>query len=175
MMLNKISTLILPLLIITILSWGIVKRQPVYEYFIEGAKDGFGVAIKIIPYLVAIIFAVTVFRASGLLDFITAPIAAFTNNLGLPTEVIPVVFTRPLSGAAALGVFSDLAYRMPPDSYAVKLAAIIIGSSETTFYVLSVYFGSVGIIKFRYALLTGIIADIAGIAIAVMIARLFFY
>lgn len=173
-MLNNISTLILPLFILIILTWGMLKKQPVYEQFIDGAKDGFNVSIKIIPYLIAIIFAVTIFRTSGLLEFITAPIAAVTANIGLPADVLPVVFTRPLSGAAALGLFSDLAGRLNPDSYTVKLAAIIIGSSETTFYVLSVYFGSVGITKFRYALLTGLIADIAGIAAAICIAHFLF-
>ncbi len=173
-MLNKISTLILPLLILIILTWGMVKKQPVYENFIDGAKDGFDVAIKIIPYLVAIIFAVTLFRASGLLEFITAPIASITANIGMPADVLPVVLTRPLSGSAALGLFSELASRLNPDSYTVKLAAIIVGSSETTFYVLSVYFGSVGITKFRYALLTGLIADAAGIIAAVAAARFFF-
>ena len=173
-MLNKISTLILPVLILIILTWGMVKKQPVYENFIDGAKDGFDVAIKIIPYLVAIIFAVTLFRASGLLEFITAPIASITANIGMPADVLPVVLTRPLSGSAALGLFSELASRLNPDSYTVKLAAIIVGSSETTFYVLSVYFGSVGITKFRYALLTGLIADAAGIIAAVAAARFFF-
>ncbi len=174
-MLNKISTLILPLIIVLILSWGVFKKQPVYEYFVEGAKDGFEVAIKIIPYLVAIIFAVTLFRTSGLLEFLTTPIAAFTTSIGLPEDILPVVLTRPLSGSAALGLFSDLAARLNPDSYTVKLAAIIVGSSETTFYVLSVYFGSVGITKFRYALITGLIADFAGIAAAIVVARYFFY
>ena len=173
-MLNKISTLILPILILTILTWGILKKQPVYEQFIDGAKDGFTVSIKIIPYLVAIIFAITLFRTSGLLEFITAPIASITANIGLPLDVLPVVLTRPLSGSAALGLFSDLASRLNPDSYTVKLAAIIIGSSETTFYVLSVYFGSIGITKFRYALLTGLIADAAGIITAIAVARYFF-
>ncbi len=173
-MMNNISTLILPLMVLTILTWGMLNKQPVYEHFIDGAKDGFDVSIKILPYLVAIIFAVTVFRASGLMDFIAAPISHISARIGLPADVLPIVFTRPLSGSAALGLFSDLAARFNPDSYTVKLAAIIIGSSETTFYVLSVYFGSVSITKFRYALLTGLIADAAGIAAAIWIAHLFF-
>ncbi len=173
-MYETISNLILPILILTILTWGIVKKQPIYEHFVDGAKEGFGVSIKIIPYLVAIIFAVTIFRASGLMDFIAKPLALLTNNIGLPTDVLPIIFTRPLSGSAALGLFSELAAKLDPNSYTVKLAAIIVGSSETTFYVLSVYFGSVGIVKFRYALLTGILADIIGIISAIFVAQLFF-
>lgn len=171
---SEVSALILPLLILLILSVGIIKKQPVYEHFIDGAKDGFNVAIKIIPYLVAIIFAISLFRASGLLDFITSIIGCYTAKLGLPVDVLPIVFTRPLSGSAALGLFSELVSNINPDSYTAKLAAIIVGSSETTFYVLSVYFGSVGIKKYRYAVLTGIFADIIGIIAAVIVAQVLF-
>ena len=173
-MLNNISSLILPILILTILSWGIYKKQPIYEQFIEGAKDGFNVAIKIIPYLVAIIVAISVFKASGLMNGISNLISGFTTKIGLPTEVLPLIFTRSLSGSATLGLFSELVNNIGTDCYAAKLAAIIVGSSETTFYVLSVYFGSVGILKFRYALLTGLIADFAGIVFAVITATYFF-
>lgn len=170
----QISALILPVLILIVFSWGICKKQPVYEQFVEGAKDGFTVSIKIIPYLVAIIFAISIFRASGLLDFLTVSFGHFTDKIGLPSEILPIVFTRPLSGAAALGLFSDLVTNSDPNSYTAKLAAIIIGSSETTFYVLSVYFGAVGVLKYRYALLTGLIADAISIIAAIFVAQLFF-
>lgn len=173
-MLNNISTLILPVLILIILCWGICKKQPIYEQFIDGAKDGFNVAIKIIPYLVAIIVAISVFRASGLMEGISSLISGVTTKIGLPTEVLPLVFTRSLSGSATLGLFSELVNNIGTDNYTAKLAAIIVGSSETTFYVLSVYFGSIGILKFRYALLTGLIADFAGIVFAVITATYFF-
>ena len=171
---EQISLLILPLLILTIMLVGIIKKQPIYEQFVEGAKNGFTVSIRIIPYLVAIIFAISVFRASGLLEALTSIIGRFTDNFGLPSEVIPIIYTRPLSGSAALGLFSELVSNINPDSYTAKLAAIIIGSSETTFYVLSVYFGAIGILKYRYALLTGILADIIGILTAVFVAQIFF-
>ena len=173
-MITLISTLILPLLILIVISWGVFRKQPVYEQFVDGAKDGFGVSIKIIPYLVAIIFAISIFRASGLLEFITLKIGAVTDAIGLPTDVLPIVFTRSLSGSATLGLFSDLVSNINPDAYTAKLAAIIVGSSETTFYVLSVYFGSIGILKYRYALLTGLIADAIGICVAIPVAQLFF-
>lgn len=168
-MIEKISLYILPIMILSILSLGMAKKVPVYEEFIEGAKDGFKVAVSIIPYLVAIIVAVSMFKASGILDILKN----FANSF-IPPDIIPIIFTRSLSGSATLGLFSDIAKNLGPDSYVTKLAAIMVGSSETTFYVLAVYFGSIGIKKYRYAILTGIIADITGIVLAILVARMFF-
>ena len=168
-MIEKISLYILPIMILSILSLGMAKKIPVYEEFIEGAKDGFKVAVSIIPYLVAIIVAVSMFKASGIWDILKN----FANSF-IPPDIIPIIFTRSLSGSATLGLFSEIAKNLGPDSYVTKLAAIMVGSSETTFYVLAVYFGSIGIKKYRYALLTGIIADITGIVLAILVARMFF-
>ena len=168
-MIEKISLYILPIMILSILSLGMAKKVPVYEEFIEGAKDGFKVAVSIIPYLVAIIVAVSMFKASGILDMLKN----FANSF-IPPDIIPIIFTRSLSGSATLGLFSEIAKNLGPDSYVTKLAAIMVGSSETTFYVLAVYFGSIGIKKYRYAILTGIIADITGIVLAILVARMFF-
>ena len=168
-MIETISLYILPVMILTILTLGMAKKVPVYEEFIEGAKDGFKVAVSIIPYLVAIIVAVSMFKASGILDILKN----FANSF-VPPDIIPIIFTRSLSGSATLGLFSEIAKHLGPDSYVTKLAAIMVGSSETTFYVLAVYFGSIGIKKYRYALLTGIIADITGIVLAILVARMFF-
>ena len=162
-MLETISLYILPIMILAILCTAVVKKVPVYEEFIEGAKDGFKVAVSIIPYLVAIIVAVSMFKASGILDFAKN----FAGSL-IPADIIPIIATRSLSGSATL--VKDFG----PDSYIAKLAAIMVGSSETTFYVLAVYFGSVGIKKYRYAVMTGIIADITGIVLAILAARVFF-
>ena len=156
-------------MIISILTAGIIKKVPVYEEFIEGAKDGFKVSIAIIPYLIAIIVAVSMFNASGAIDMLKN----FTFGL-IPPDIIPLVITRPLSGSAALGVFSNIVNSIGPDSFTAKLAAIMVGSSETTFYVLAVYFGSIGIKKLRYAVITGIIGDITSIALAIWVAYLFF-
>ena len=173
-MLETISIFILPTIILIILSVAILKKVPIYEEFISGAKDGFDVAIKIIPYLIALIVAISMFRASGALDLISSWFAPILNRFRLDADIIPIVFTRSLSGSATLGLFSELAAKHGTDAFITKLAAIMVGSSETTFYVLSVYFGSVGIKKFRYALLTGIIADITGIVLAIWVAHLFF-
>ena len=171
---SSVSVYILPLIILTIITTGMLKKVPIYESFVEGAKDGFKVSISIIPYLVAIIVGISMFKASGAIDIISNSISKFCTNLCIPIDVIPIMITRSLSGSATLGLFSDIASSLGPDSYTTKLAAIMVGSSETTFYVLSVYFGSVGIKKFRYALLTGVIADVIGIVLAILVARMFF-
>lgn len=171
---ENFSLAILPLMIVIILTVGILKKVPVYEEFVEGAKDGFSVSIKIIPYLVALIVAISMFRASGAIDWLTSMFLVFFEKLAIPTDIVPIMLTRSLSGSATLGLFADIASNFGPEAFTTKLAAIMVGSSETTFYVLAVYFGSVGIKKFRYAILTGIIADIIGIMLAIWVARLFF-
>lgn len=173
-MIEKISIAILPILILVILSFGLLKKVPVYEEFIEGAKDGFKVSVTIIPYLVALVVAISMFRASGALDWITSAFGFVLNKLQISADIVPIMFTRSLSGSATLGLFAELAAKNGANSFTTLLAAIMVGSSETTFYVLSVYFGSIGIKKFRYAILTGIIADITGIVLAILVARAFF-
>lgn len=168
-MIEKISLYILPIMILAILCVGLIKKVPVYEEFIEGAKDGFKVSVSIIPYLVAIMVDVSMFKACGAMDLIKNFVGDF-----IPADIVPIMLTRSLSGSATLGLFSDIANNFGPDAYVTKLAAVMVGSSETTFYVLAVYFGSIGIKKFRYALLTGIIADFTGIVLAILVSRLFF-
>ncbi|MBR3889073.1 spore maturation protein [bacterium] len=173
-MINTISLYLLPILIITILTIALVKKVPIYEEFTEGAKDGFTVSIKIIPYLVAIIVGISMFRASGAMESITNFLSPLLSIFSIPVDSIPVMITRPLSGSATLGLFSEIAHKFGPDAYTTKLCAVLVGSSETTFYVLSVYFGSIGIKKFRYALLTGLLADVIGIIVAIFVCSLIF-
>ena len=171
---NTLSLWLLPVIILGILGLAMIKKIPVYETFIEGAKDGVKVSVNIIPYIVAIIVAISMLRASGAIDLTALMFSEILAKLHIPVDILPLAIVRSLSGSAALGVFSDIAANNPVDSYTTKLAAIMLGSSETTFYVLAVYFGSVGIRKFRYALITGILADIVGIVASICIARLFF-
>ena len=161
-------------MILFILAFGMLKKVSVYEEFVEGAKDGFKVSISIIPYLVALIVGISMFRASGALDLITNSLSGLLDKIQVQSDIIPIMFTRSLSGSATLGLFSDIATKHGGDAYITKLAAIMVGSSETTFYVLSVYFGSIAIKRFRYAILAGIIADITGIVLAILVARWFF-
>lgn len=171
---NFISLWALPAIILLILTLGLVKRVPLYETFTDGAKDGFKVSVNIIPYLVAIIVAISMLRASGTIELVGQLLAPLLAKLNIPVDTIPVMIVRSLSGSAALGVFSDIANNLGPDDYATKLSAVMVGSSETTFYVLAVYFGAVGISKLRYALCVGLLADFIGIVAAVLVCSLMF-
>ena len=171
---DLISLWALPAIILIILTVAITRKVPIYEAFIEGAKDGVKVSANIIPYLVAIIVAISMLRASGAIDSIATLCAGLLYKIHLPADVLPLAFVRSLSGSAAVGVFSDIIANNDINSYTSKLAAIMLGSSETTFYVLTVYFGAVGIKKYRYALLTGLSADFIGIIMAIIVARIFF-
>ena len=164
----------LPAILLLILTMGLAKKVPVYEVFTDGAKNGFKIAVNIIPYLVAIIVAISMFRASGIIEMIETALSGVLAQIHVPADVIPVMIVRSLSGSAALGVFSDIANTLGPDDYATKLSAIMVGSSETTFYVLAVYFGAVGISKLRYALIVGLLADIIGIVAAVCVCNWMF-
>lgn len=173
--LNTVSVWILPVIISVILIYGTAKKTPLYETFCDGAKEGFWVAVKIIPYLVAIMVAVSMFRASGALDILYNLLRTPLEALKIPTDSLVLMITRSLSGSATLGLFSEIVNTHGADSYAAKLCAVITGSSETTFYVIAVYFGAAGITKLRHALLTGILADVVGIVCAVAVSRFFFY
>ena len=172
--LDAISLWTLPAIIIIILTWAMIKRVAIYETFVEGAKDGVKVSINIIPYLVAIIVAISMLRASGAIDLFANLCSNFLSKIKVPIDVLPLAIVRALSGSAALGLFSDIAKTNGTEAYATKLGAIMLGSSETTFYVLAVYFGAVGIKKYRFALITGLFADIVGIIASIIVARLFF-
>ena len=173
-LMNTISLWALPAIILLILTIGLIKKVPLYEVFTTGAKDGFKVAINIIPYLVAIIVSISMLRASGIIELFSNWAAPVLNFLHIPAEVTPVMIVRSLSGSAALGIFSDIAHSAGPDSYATTLSAVMVGSSETTFYVLAVYFGAVGISKLRYALIVGLLADLIGIIAAVTVCNFMF-
>lgn len=172
--LNLLSLWALPSIIVIILTVGLIKKVPIYEVFTEGAKDGFKVAVNIIPYLVAIIVAISMLRSSGTIEILANALSFVLAKFHVPADVLPVILVRPLSGSAALGLFSDIATHLGPNSYATKLAAVMVGSSETTFYVLAVYFGSVGITKFRYAIWVGLLADIIAAIISIIVCSWFF-
>ena len=164
-----IAPWIIPGLVLGLLAFGAAKRVPVYEVFVEGARDGFQVALRIIPYLVAILVAVGMLRDSGALELIITPLSAVTSLVGLPGDALPMALLRPLSGSGAYGVVASIIQdpAIGPDSYVGYLVSTMQGSTETTFYVLAVYFGAVQIRRTRHALITGLIADTAGIAGAV--------
>ncbi len=152
--------------------YAFLKGVPVYEEFVEGAREGFQVALRIFPYLVAILVAIGVFRAAGGINFLSHLLAPVLHTIGLPTEVLPLVLVRPLSGSAATGLFAEIVKTAGPNSFVSQLAGTILGSTETTFYVLAVYFGSVAIKRSRHALAAGLIADIAGVSAALLVCHL---
>lgn len=171
---DTISLWIFPSVIIIILTCAILKKIPVYETFIDGAKNGAKVTLNIIPYLVGIIVAISMLRASGIIENIATYGQNIFEKINLPADILPLAIVRSLSGSAAIGVFSDIITNNDINSYVTKLSAVMLGSSETTFYVLTVYFGSIGIKKYRYAILTGLSADIIGIIMAIAVTRIFF-
>jgi spore maturation protein B len=173
-LINAIAVLAIPLVLVLFLGWGMVKKVKVYEVFVEGAKDGFNVAIRIIPYLVAMLMAIGIFRASGAMDILTEVLAPITLLIGMPPETLPMALMRPLSGSGSLGIMTELMSVHGPDSLIGILASTMYGSSETTFYVLAVYFGSVNVRNTRHAVPTGLIADLAGMLGAVWIVNLLF-
>lgn len=173
-LLDLLSVFVLPTIIIGFPLYGLFKRVPVYEEFVSGAREGFQVAVNIIPYLVAILFAVAMFRASGAMDFMVEGLRPILAPLGVPPEVLPMVITRPLTGSGSAGIMLDLINQFGTDSLIVRIAATMFGSTETTFYVIAVYFGAVNVKKTRHAVPAGLIADFAAMILAVVVVRWMF-
>ncbi|MEY4051444.1 MAG: hypothetical protein EB092_03290 [Chitinophagia bacterium] len=168
---------LLLVIIVAIILGGAYKKVSIFDAFIEGAKNGFEVIIKIIPYLVAMLVAIRVFRDSGAMNYVLNAITYLIQLTGMNTEFIgalPVAIMKPLSGSGARGMMLDIFQTQGPDSFVGKLASIFQGSADTTFYIIALYFGSVGIKKVRYALWAGIFADIIGVVIAILIGYVFF-
>ncbi len=175
---NLISSVIIITIIISFLLLGLYRKLPLYETFVEGAKEGFEISIKIIPYLIAILVAIGMFRSSGTLNYVTEGIGWTFAVFGFNTDFVdalPVALLKPLSGGAAKGMMVETVKTFGPDSFTGRLASILRGCTETTFYILAVYFGSVNIRKTRYALTVGLIADAVGVIAGILVAYLFFH
>lgn len=171
---ERLSTWMIPALIAFIPLYAAWRKIPVYETFIDGAKDGFQTAVDIIPHLVGMMTAIGMFRASGALDMIVGAIQPLLERIGVPAQVMPLALLRPLTGAGSLAYVTDLIQTEGPDSFASKVAATIQGSTDTTLYVLTVYFGAVGIKNARYALKVGLFSDAVGFFAAVAVCWLLF-
>ncbi|GBD86917.1 spore maturation protein A [bacterium BMS3Abin03] len=170
-----LSTIAIPFLIAIFIGYGAFKKVNVYDQFIEGAKEGFNIAVRIIPYLVAMLVAIGIFRAGGALDNLFIPVVRiFTDAVGMPPEALPMALIRPLSGSGSLGVMAEIISVYGADSFIGVLVSTFFGSTETTFYVLAVYFGAVNIRRTRHALVAGLLADVAGILGALFIVKLLF-
>lgn len=173
-LINIISVFVLPLLIVGFPLYGLIKGVPVYEEFVDGAKDGFNVAVTIIPYLVAILFAIGMFRASGAMEFMIEGLRPALSFIGIPPEVLPMMIIRPLTGSGSAAIVLDMIQQFGEDSILVKMTATMFGSTETTFYVIAVYFGAVNVRKTRHAVPAGLIADITALILAVFVVRWLF-
>lgn len=171
---NAISVLAVPFLLSFFPFYAHLRKVPVYEEFTEGAKEGFQVAIRIIPFLTAILVAIGMFRSAGGIDLIGQYLGPVLRLLHFPDELLPMVVMRPLSGSGTMGIFTELVNTHGPDHILSRMAATIFGSTETTFYVVTVYFGSVAIRKTRHAIAAGLTADLTGVIAAIIICRLMF-
>ncbi|MFC0188413.1 spore maturation protein [Fictibacillus aquaticus] len=171
---QSFSVWFIPILIGFILLYGTMKKVPTYETFVEGGKEGFSMAISVIPYLVGMLVAISVFRASGALDLVLGIFRPLFHLLHVPAEIVPLGLLRTISGTGALGMTSDLMATYGPDSFIGRLASTIQGSTDTTFYVLTVYFGAVGIRKMGYALKVGLLADLIGFTASIIVVSLVF-
>ncbi|MCR1951019.1 nucleoside recognition domain-containing protein [Clostridium sp. DSM 100503] len=172
-MFQYLTKSIIPIIVIIIITYGMFKGRKVYEWFIEGAKDGLKVCLNIFPYLLAMIIAVNIFREAKLLDILNNMIAPIGGVIGLPKEVIPLVLVKPLSGSGAVGILTDILKTYGPDTTIGLISSVIMGTTETIFYTITVYFGAVQIKKIRHTLWAAVLADITAIITAVfLVSRL---
>ncbi|MGZ4808439.1 MAG: spore maturation protein [Thermoanaerobaculia bacterium] len=172
--LEQISLWAFPVLLVGIPLVGMIRKVKVYDVFIEGAKEGFQVAVRIIPFLVGILVAIGMFRASGAMDLLTDALRPAMNAIGFPAELFPLAVLRPLSGSGSLALTTDIVKRYGPDSLFGRTAGTMYGSSETLFYVLAVYFGAVGVKRTRHAIPSALIGDVVAALVAVAICAWLF-
>lgn len=171
---RQVITYIVPLMIITILVYGYLKDVKLYEAFIEGAREGLNVSIRILPFLLTMLFAIAIFRESGALKIITDAAAPLLKIAGIPPEVLPLVLMKPLSGSGSLGITAEIIKKYGPDSLVGRTASTMMGSTETVFYTMAVYYGAVGIKKMRHTLPCALIAHITGVIASCIICRIVF-
>jgi spore maturation protein B len=173
-LIQGLSRWAIPLLLLGITTLGLSKRVPIYESFVEGAKEGWQTALRILPYLVGMLVAIQVFQHSGALDRLIDLVSPLTNFLGFPREVLPLALMRPISGSGSLALLSQTFATFGPDSLVGRVAATVMGSTETSLYVLTVYAGSVGLKRTRHTLATSLISDVAGVLAALYIVLHYF-
>lgn len=171
---NQFSNWMFLAFVVGIPVYGAVKKVNVFDAFINGAKQGFETSVNIIPYLIAMIVAIGMLRASGFFELMGALLTPLLSKLGMPSELLPLALIRPFSGSAATGMMAEVIHEHGGNSLIAKMAATMMGSTETTFYVIAVYFGAIGIKRTRYAIPAGLLADLTGIIVSVLICRYLF-
>lgn len=174
-MFNYLLKSIIPVIFIIILCYGMFKGRKVYEWFVEGAKEGLQVCYRIFPYLLSMIIAVRIFREAKLLDGLNNFLAPVASVFGIPKEILPIILIKPISGSGALGVYTDIIKQYGPDSFIGLVASVLMGTTETIFYTITIYFGAVGIKKIRHTLWAAVMADMTAIIMAVLMVKIFFF
>lgn len=169
-----ISKIILPLFVLIIIFYGVKKKVNVYDTFLEGAKEGLMTVFSIFPAVIAMIFAINIFLDSNVLPFLINLCKPLMGSVNIPYEIIPMALLRPISGTASLAIMNDIFINFGPDSYMGRLASILQGCTDTTVYVIALYFGTVKITKIKHALVVGLFADLVGIVMAFILTSLFF-
>lgn len=171
---QNISNLIIPIMVLGIIAYGVIKKINIYEVFVEGSKESYDMALTMFPCMLAMIFGVNIFIKSGVLEYIFGFFQNILDFLRIPIEIIPMAIMRPISGSSSLAILNTILENYGPDSFIGRLASVIQGSTDTTFYILTLYFGSIGIKKIRYSLWAGLAADVIGIVSAIIIANFMF-
>lgn len=171
---TAISDWAIPAILAIVILSGLFRGINVFDAFLDGARDGLGVAVRIVPALVALITAVGIFKASGALDLITHALSPFTERIGLPGEVVPLALLRPISGSGAMVVYNDILQAYGPDSLIGRIASVMQGSTETTFYTIAIYYGATSIRRTRHTLPASVTADFVGFVMSALTVRLFF-
>lgn len=171
---NNISNYIIPIIVLIIVLYALKKRVDIYDTFIDGTKESFDMTLKVFPNLLAMVFGVNIFLKSGVLDFIFSNLKPIFSYINVQIEILPMAIMRPISGSASLAILNDMFLNYGPDSFIGTVASIIQGSTDTTFYVLTLYFGSIGIKKIRYAMWAGLFSDLVGIVTAIILGNVLF-
>jgi spore maturation protein B len=171
---EELSVWAIPIILLVVPLVGYWRRVKVYEVFVEGASEGFQTAIRIMPFLVAMMVAISIFRASGAMDVCVAILQPFLNVIGVPPDLVPLAIMRPLSGTGSLGLTIEILNTYGPDSMIGKVASTVLGSTDTTFYILTVYFGAVGIHNPRYSVSVGLLGDFIGFLGSIYICQFLF-
>ncbi len=171
---QNISSLVIPMMVLGIIGYAFIKKINIYDVFVEGSKESYDMVLTMFPCMLAMIFGVNIFIKSGVLEYIFSFFQNILNIFHIPLEILPMAIMRPISGSSSLAILNTILETYGPDSFVGRLASVIQGSTDTTFYILTLYFGSIGIKKIRYSLWAGLAADIIGIISAIIIVNYMF-
>lgn len=171
---NLFSKIVIPLFVVFVVFYGFIKRVSIYDSFLEGAKEGLIISFNIFPNVIAMVFAINIFLDSNFVYEVLSIFENFLLKFNIPIDILPMAILRPISGTATLAIMNDIFASFGPDSYAGRLASVLQGCTDTTIYVLALYFGSIGVKKIRYSLVVGLIADLIGIVVAFILTSIFF-